>query len=259
MRKTVSSLAGLCVLGSAACTEITSDPTVPVAIELLPAQLPFVVLGDTLRDTLGVATPLIARALNSRNEVIPGAAITFLTVDPQRITLDAASGVVTGVDTGTVRVVANVGNLQSVPVTLVVALRPDTITALSALLDSVRFLIGTDTRLDLRVRVGHDTTPGGAVDETVPVRAYVVRFRIVDPPGLSPTDTTIVHLANDAGRPSTLDTTDATGEAKRAVRISPAVRTAPPDSIIVEATALRPDLSHVPGSPIRFIVRIKLQ
>lgn len=239
-----------------ACTEITGDPSVPVAIELVPSQLPFIVAGDSLRDTLGVVRPLEARALNSENEVIPGAPISFVVIDTgTTVEIDDATGFITGVDTGSVRVIASVGELQSLPITIVVTLRPDTIVPLSAVLDSIQFLIGRESQIDLRVRVLHDTTPGVA-EGTVPVRSYVVHFRIVDPPGLPVNDSTIVQLVNDNRRASTTDTTDASGEAKRTVRLSPAVRTTPPDSIIVEATATRPDQSPVPGSPIRFVVKI---
>jgi hypothetical protein len=244
------------VLG-VSCTDIVTDPDVPVAIELLPAQLPFIVAGDSLRDTLGVATPLIVRVLNSDNDEIAGATVEFVVLDTtQLVTIDEQTGLISGIDTGSVRVVATAGDLQSAPVTLVVTLRPDTLAALSPERDSMTFLIGRESRLELRARVGHDTTPGGAQDATVPVRSYLVRFLIVSPPGLPTDDSTIVQLVNDNNRASSLDTTDATGEAKRAVRLGPAVRSSPPDSIIVEATALRPDRTPVPGSPLRFIVRI---
>jgi hypothetical protein len=241
-----------------ACTDLPSDPDTPFAIEVVPPVLPSVVRGDTLRDTLGAAAPLEVHVLNSSNDVIASAPVTFVKIDTaSRLTIDPQSGIIVGVDTGTVRVAATVGSLQSAPLEIVVTLRPDTLTALSSLLDSMQFLVGRDTRLDLRVRVGHDTTPGGVSDETVPVRSYPVRFEIVEPAGLPPGDTTLVTLVNDAGRPSRVDTTDAAGEAKRTVRISPAVLTVPPDSIIVEARAVRPDRTPVPGSPVRFVVRIK--
>ncbi len=241
-----------------ACTDVPSDPETPFAIEVVPPVLPSVVRGDTLRDTLGAVAPLEVHVLNADNDVIASAPVTFVKIDTASLlTIDQQSGVIVGVDTGSVRVAATVGTLQSAPLALVVTLRPDTMTALSSLLDSMQFLVGRDTRLDLRVRLGHDTTPGGVSDPTVPVRSYLVRFEIVEPAGLPPADTTVVTLVNDAGRPSRVDTTDATGEAKRAVRLSPAVLTVPPDSIIVEARAFRPDRTPVPGSPLRFIVRIK--
>lgn len=257
-RSAVRLAAGMTALAGVACTDVPSDPDTPFAIEIVQPTLPALVRGDTLRDTLGVATPLVVRVLNSRNEVIAGAPVVFEKIDTASVfTVDPATGVIVGVDTGTARVAASVGSLQSSPIAIVVTLRPDTITPLSALRDSIDFLVGRDTRLDVRVRVGHDTTPGGVSDPTVPVRSYLVHFAIVDPPGLPADDSTGVILANDAGRPSRVDTTDASGEAKRAVRLSPAVRTVPPDSIIVEASAVRPDRSPVPGSPVRFVVKIK--
>ena len=47
-------------LGAAACTEVGSDPSAAVAIELAPTQLPSLVVGDSLRDSTGRADAIIA-------------------------------------------------------------------------------------------------------------------------------------------------------------------------------------------------------
>jgi hypothetical protein len=108
----------------------------------------------------------------------------------------------------------------------------------------------------LRVFVGHDTTIAG-VDTAVAVASYLVRYRIVFPAddSVSDTDTTRVLLANDQGRPSTVDTTDASGIASRAVRISTAVSVIP-DSVIVDALVSYPDTTSVVGAPVRFVIQI---
>ena len=65
----------LLLLGSAACTEIGSDPQAAVAIQLSPLGVPSVVVGDTLRDTTGAVVTPDARAINVNNEEINGAPI----------------------------------------------------------------------------------------------------------------------------------------------------------------------------------------
>jgi hypothetical protein len=243
-----------CAAGAAAvaCTEIGTDPNVPVAIELDATRVPALVVGDSLRDSTGMAIPLQARALNFRNEVIPDAPITFLALDTGVIALDPATGFVVGTDTGQVDVIATLeSGLQSERIPVRVTLRPDTVIAIDSLRHSFQYVLADDNLDTLRVSVGHDTTLGLPGDALVPVPLYLVRFTIVDPAVPPSGDTTQVLMVNDSRQPSTIDTTDATGVARRWIRLSPAVQTIP-DSVIVEASAVLPSSAPVPGSPIRF-------
>lgn len=245
------------VLG--ACTELGSDPQAAVAIELEPLPVPSVVVGDTLRDSTGAVVTPLARAINVNNEVIAGAPVRFLALDTAVVGIDSATGVIVGKRLGTTPVIARIQGLQSERITVVVTLRPDTAYGLDSLQRTMQFSLASPTAASsgpLRVFVGHDTVLAG-LDTAIAVPSYLVRYRIVFPTdgSVSDTDTTKVVLANDLGRPSTMDTTDASGIASRAVRISTAVSVIP-DSVIVEAQVSRPDTSSIAGAPVRFVIRI---
>jgi hypothetical protein len=245
------------VLGG--CTELGSDPQAAVAIELEPLPVPSVVIGDTLRDSTGAVVTPLARAINVNNEVIAGAPVRFLALDTSVVAIDSTTGVIVGKRVGTTPVIASIQGLQSERITVAVTLRPDTAYGLDSLQRTMQFSLTSPTAASsgpLRVFVGHDTVLTG-LDTAIAVPSYLVRYRIVFPTdgSVSDTDTTKVVLANDVGRPSTVDTTDASGIASRAVRISTAVSVIP-DSVIVDAHVSHPDTTNIAGAPVRFVIRI---
>ena len=244
---------------TSACTEVGSDPQAAVAIELDSLPVPSVVVGDTLRDSTGAIISLQGRAINVNNEVITGAPLRFLALDTGIISVDSISGTIVGQRVGTTSLIASIQGLQSERITFVVTQRPDTVIGLDSLRRTMQLSLISGTAASsgpLRVFVGHDTTIAG-VDTAVAVPSYLVRYRIVFPAddSVSDTDTSKVLLANDQGRPSTEDTTDASGIASRAVRISTAV-SAIPDSVVVDALVSYPDTTSIPGAPVRFVIQV---
>jgi len=279
--------AGAAVVAAAACSDVTSDPKVPFSIEFNGAPAPSVVLGEQMFDSLGIVAPLVAHVFNSRGDEIAGAAVTYHVVaydnvpktnpafsDSVPLTVDAATGVVTGKSapvyaTKTARVYAQAGSLQSRTVIITATRHPDTLVAGGRLVDSTTLsFLNTDSLLvpatsAFNVRVLHTTgAPATAADSAVP--AYLVRFRIVQPAGAS-TDTSYVMLTNGDRKRSELDTTDASGNASRQLRIrrvnfpfdKPASGGIVSDTIRVQASAYREGGQLVPGSPIefRFVIR----
>ena len=272
---------------AAACSDVPSDPNTPFSIEFNRAASPSVVLGEAMFDSLGNAAPLKARVFNAKGEEIVGATVTYHVVaysnvsatnpafiDSVPLTVDAASGIVTGKSapvyaTKTARVYAQAGKLQSQTVTITATRHADTLVAGGSVKDSLMLsFLNTDSLLlapssPFTVRLLHTSGALTAADSAVP--AYLVRFRIVQPVNAA-TDTSYVMLTNGDRKRSELDTTDASGNASRQVRIrrvnfpfgKPAgtdniVR----DTIIVEASAYREGGAAVPGSGIRFELIIK--
>ena len=78
-----------------------------------------------------------------------------------RVELDTSTGILVGRDTGQVRIIAHVGNLQSEPITVTVVQPPTAIIPLDPLVDTLNFTIdfttGRDTLQNLRVRLVHVT------------------------------------------------------------------------------------------------------
>ena len=239
------------------CTEVGTDPSVPVAIEIDPPTLPALAAGDTLRDTLGVVQPIVARALNSRNEVIADAPITFLALrnDSSIVAVDSATGTIAGLRVGEAEIVARVAGLQSVRLRIRVTEEPDTVYASSPLTDTVRYGIADDTARTLIVAVARDTTITGR-DTVALVPFWRVRYTIVDPPELATnTDTNRVYIAlpDASNRLSRVDTTDATEGARRRIRFPLAVVSETTTrTFVTEVVVLHSNGTPVAGSPLRF-------
>ena len=251
---------GMVVLTIAcACTEVGTDPAVPVAIEIDAPLLPAMAVGDTLRDTVGIVAPIVARALNSRNEVIPDAPITFVALPNDSILdVDPESGTVVGNVVGQADVVAQVGGLQSIRLTVRVTNRPDTVIAESALVDSVLYGIADDTARTLTVSVWERATVNER-DTLIAVPFWRVRYTITSPEGLAEnTDTTRVYIANDANRLSRVDTTGTNGDASRRIRFPLAVVSdISRRTFVTEVVVIGADGTPLPGSPIVFTTVIR--
>ena len=247
--------ATLVTLAALACSEVGTDPSIPVAIQLSPSPLPSIVVGDSMRDSTGAAVPLQATVFNFRNDVIPDAPIRFLALDSaRRFSVDSTTGFVVANDTGQATVVATSLTLQSAPITLIAVVRPGTMLALDSLRDSLHYAFtGRDTLHTFRVRVVQISGT-----DTIPVPSYLVHYAFAYPAGLDNTDSTAVQLVDDTRRPSLADTTDATGTANRSLRITPNTR-AFSDSVVVQVTAAEPNGAAVPGSPIRYVLRVQIE
>ena len=248
------------VAGAYACTEVGTDPDVAVAIEIDPPTLPAIAEGDSLRDTLGAVRPLVARALNSRNEIIADAPIRFFAArnDSATIAIDSATGRIAGLRVGDADVVAQVSGLQSVRVTVRVTPAPDTVYAGTPLVDTVLYALADDTARALVVAVARRDTVAGR-DTLVLVPFWRVRYTIIDPPELAGnTDTTRVYIANGANRLSRVDTTDATEGARRRLRFPTAVVSdTTRRTFVTEVVVMRADGTPLPGSPLLFTTVIR--
>lgn len=244
-----------------ACSEIGTDPAVPVAIEIDPPTLPAIAVGDLSRDTTGAVLGLVARALNSSNDVIADAPVRFVALrnDSAVIAVDSVTGVVTGLRVGDADVVARVDGLQSIRLTVRVVMPPDTAFATgTALVDSVLYALADDTARTLRVTVARRATVSGR-DTLLGVPFWRVRYTIVQPADLGAnTDTTRVYIANESNRLSRVDTTDAGGVASRRIRFPLAVVSdTARRTFVTEVVILRPDGTALPGAPFWFTTVIR--
>jgi len=248
------------VLGSVVVATLTLScgevPTLDEGIAyispiILPA--PAVAIGDSLRDSLGVATPLRIAAFGRNDEPLPDPTATFLpTVVPSPITIGEA-GFVTASDTvsgvRTVQIVGRVGSkLQTTTASLLIVPQPDSLGQTS---DSVK--ISTLPALDtLRVTV----TGLNRAGTRVAVPGVVVRYRIsrVFGPGADKAAVLLTLDGRTVSRPDSLaaiDTTDASGLASRTlVAAGDGV-----DSVVVVVRAR--SLNGVPlrGDSLRFMLR----
>jgi hypothetical protein len=241
---------GIVGLIAVACTDISGSSTSVLSIQFDSLSAPSVVLGDTLRDTTGAVIRPVVHAFNFQGEEIIPAPVFFLSPD-SGITVDSATGIVVGdsLRSTPARIVATVGTLQAIQ-NVDVTLRPDLVQAVNAL-DSLQYSL-LDTTLNLSPLLTVALTHGVAPNDSS-VKSYIVSFAIV-----AQSNPQLGELVNDAGKPSVVDTTDASGIAGRKIRLHPLFLSSGTavDSIVVNATAKYRG-TQVNGSPVRLVLLLK--
>jgi hypothetical protein len=246
------------LLGAAgvSCGEGNTGPDVPLSIEFNSQQLPSLVVGDSLRDTLGNVDALHAVVFNSTGDTIPDAAVRYMHADTSHVvSIDSITGRVFANDTGSARVVAQTSDLQSPPETLFVVQAPDAFTNATPLRDTLEFTpVRTDTLFPLSVSLKSGSDP---------VNHYRIEYRFVYPAAFNVEDSTQVLLTDENRKFSLVDTTSAEaagvgGAATRYLRISPFTHFTT-DTVVVEARAFLPNHTPVSGSPLRFKVLVQIQ
>lgn len=248
-----------------ACSEVGLGPNEAAAIELDPFPSPSVVVGDTLRNIDGVATPVRARVFNVRGDLIDDAAPRYLYADfnvDSALKIDSATGIVVAkkLVSGDKRIAARIGGSLQVLRGIRVTTRPDSVDG-----TSLTDILGTS--LPDTGRRGLDSNATKALTVTVRhieaatvtgVRAWPVRFQLLNP--ANPTNDTMApaYLIDDQGRPSTIDTTDDSGVAGRRVRIR-ALQF--PSGAAVESVVVRATVTYkgqpLKGSPVRVTAPVR--
>ncbi|MCC7051628.1 MAG: hypothetical protein IT355_00085 [Gemmatimonadaceae bacterium] len=232
----------------AACTEVSTDPQVPVSLQFdsLPALA--VVVGDTMRDGTLQPARLPVRAFSGNGSTVSDSQLRVLGIDTTSV---KAFGLVNGlfltgkVVTAAVRIVAQAGGLQSQTQTFAVVAAPTALTrsAASASDSIVSLPLDSVSRfVDTRVRVLRDTTP---------VNGLRVHFRVAAFPAALLDS---VRLVGTDGRNATSALMTG-GAALIRVKVYPKTGATGTDSVLLEASINALGAS-VPGSPLTFPIRL---
>jgi hypothetical protein len=189
---------------------------------------------------VGESIQLSARPLNKDGDSV-GTAVTWLSVDPTA-TIDAATGVLTGVSAGPSRVQATVGALGSELIAFAVVDPADTLVLTS---DSIATLAADAVASGpLRARLDHFTPAGPA-----PLAGRGVIYALTSPdPAAGPP--TVLLQGNVAA-----DTLPTGSDGNGSTTLVVVTGSTPPDSAIVTVRAERTRGATVPGSGQRFIIR----
>lgn len=254
-RRTV--LAAVALAGGAvACAELGTGvrDVSYIAFDAIP--YPALLVGDTLRDSLGVATPLRASAFDAGGKAIADAPFAYFALD---------TGVVIGADgtlrattrtSGTVRLVASLDGLQTDDRLVRVTRRPDSLVVTTSQAIAFNYAVpdaATNLAAEMGVRLITFDSVGAA---NANVGGWLVRWRTVHGTDtLAASDTSLVVLQTVAGKRSVVDTTGVDGLSSRRLRVFSSRLTAPVDSFLVLADVRRYG-TPVRGSPVRFVVRI---
>jgi hypothetical protein len=248
--------AALVVVGLA-CGEV---PTLPGGVAYISPVIlpsPAVAFGDTLRDSLGVVSPIKVFGIDNAGDTVSGITPVFVvTTVPGKSVHITPANLVIGDSIRTAQIVGQVGTrLQTPPASIDVVNQPDSIAASSPV--SARFPAPTATEVTSTVALGVSvTSPPVGTAPRAGVKSIIVRYEVTQifPPAASIPDTTLV-LIDEAGRfrlptgRTSSDTTDPSGIASRRIRAIPLGF----DSVEISASAT--NLRGVPlkGSPIRFM------
>ena len=233
-RPTVLARAAVVAAMLAGCRELPAPEGGVQALSGIVLPSPGLVVGDTMRDSLGVATPLRVVAFDENGDTIsPAPAAVFVVFDT---TARLEGEFLVGRSTGRARLIATVAGLTSRLDTVTVTLEPDTIVRADSTrhVRRVNVLSGDTTfaSADLNVIVQNRA---GATAAAVP--AVIVKYTLTRAPSGAPggSGPTVVFVGGSAAQAR--DTTNADGRAARSIRLRLAAQPQLTDSAIVAATA----------------------
>lgn len=208
MRRLVAFGAALLV---AACLDLGTDPNEIGAISFDGVPYPAVVIGDTLRNEQGQVTALSATVMSGAGDTLADPDVQFFARDTT-VTL-TRSALVIGRRAGIARFFATTDGLQSVTREIDVVSRPESAVFVRAPdTMTVSSVDTTNNSGDFRLRLVNAAGTG--------VEGFLVRYTLeFRGQIIAPGDTTQILMVDDAGRPSVLDTTDASGEGARRVHV----------------------------------------
>jgi len=230
------------VLGAACITEVSTDPNAVVAVRFDGSAYPSIVAADSLRDSLGALQPLRATGLNYKGNAVEGAGFVFSSPDTVLRVFETGNVFATRrkTDATPARVFATAGKLQSVPDSLFVVQRADSMKAAKQV-DTISFDAtaggGTTAPGSLAFGVFGDTAAG---KPKAPVTSWLVSFQLrYHGTTISPTDTSYAYTfelntTQTARVPTSVDTTEASGSAGRRVFVRTLSR--PEDTLVIVAT-----------------------
>ena len=237
-----------------ACTDVGTAPNAIVGLAFDTLPYPSVVAGDTMRDSLGVASPLHALAYNGSGALIANPALQYLALDTG-VDIDAQGYLVATTRTsGSVRVVAAARALQSLVKSVVVTRAPSLLSVSGSATDTLFYVVpdaATNVSPALTVKLTRDSA-----DVALGVPGFLVSWQVSFQGAARAKDDTLASLWDEARHTSVLDTTSSDGSASRTLRIWTNKLPTAADSFIVLATT-RYRGSPVAGSPRRFVIHFR--
>lgn len=244
-----------------ACVDM-SAPKGPASISVLQLPSPSVVVGDSMRDSTGAPARLNVIAYDASGTPLSDVTPEFFITDTGAAAhIVPATGVLVGDKLGSVRIIGQIGALQTPVATVPVTIAPTLIERSGSTTDTLRAPLTADTSAASRGKLAAAVLVTGAAK--VGAQGFIVRFKLLYAPRSASSTSQAVFLADDQGRPSTVDTSDASGRASRdVVVITPflgdsAVLFGKVDSVVVLAEASY-KRALVSGSPVRIVIPLKV-
>jgi hypothetical protein len=257
----VASLLLVGAIVSVACIDM-SAPKGPAAISDLKLPSPSVIMGDTMRDSVGQPAPLRVVSYNADGAPIENAGTELFIIDSNPRAHIGPLGFLIGDSSnvpGTVRVLGQVNQLQTPLVAIPVTFRPKRIT-LGATPNPFLLKLGSDSVVQLPVVVNGDTGTAGN-SALVPSQGIIVQFALVSGPASTDPTAPAVYIGDQNGKPMTRDTSDGSGNANhRYLIVVPArlAETTTPATINVTSAYAGTLLPTFPDSNGQFVIPIAI-
>jgi hypothetical protein len=254
----------LAVIGATiavACVDM-SAPNGPASISLLQLPSPSVVVGDSMRDSTGAPAALNVIAYDASGAPLSDFTPQFFITDTAAAAhIVSTTGILVGDKLGSVRIIGQIGALQTPVATVPVTVAPTLIERTTSSKDTLEAPLTADTSVARAGKLAAAVLVTGA--DKAGAQGFVVHFTLAYAPRSANNSPAAVFLADERGKPSTVDTTDASGRASRdVVVITPflgdsAVLFGQVDSVVVVAeTSYRRAL--VSGAPVRIVIPLKV-
>lgn len=234
----------------AGCIELSTDPSEIVAISIDELPWPSMVAGDTLRDSTGAVSPLVAHLFDGNGNEVQGP-VEFFSQQPF-MHIDASNRLLAD-DTATTKgsVFASTIGVQSVVRQVELVAAPKSL-APDGTIVPLQWVVPDDpsanTSQPINARIFSAPNAG--------VRAWIAVFTL-EAGGrvIAENDTSQIFLVNDNGRPSYRDTTDFSGRVSRRVRLRIVPGLTPPDSAVITVSASYRG-APLAGSPLRLVLPV---
>jgi len=190
-----------------ACVDM-SAPKGAASVSGLLLPSPSVIVGDTMRDSLGVAKPITVRAFDAAGNPIDATDAQVFVTDTLKAAHFTTTSILVGDKVGTTRLLGQVNGLQTAGVSVPVTYRPAKF-LLGTKPDTVRPTIGADSATSL-ASSGLATLVKSAFDSAS--QGIIVRFTLVRSPAKLPSATGApAFLASTTNAAASRDTTDVSG------------------------------------------------
>lgn len=247
-----------------ACVDLSAPKDAPASISPLQAGSLFAVLGDVIRDTLGNASVLNIIAYDGAGNEVSGFTPNFFLIDSLPNAKLNADGTLTGTKLGTARLIGQIGNVQTPPLTIFITPAPTTLIPPTTR-DSIVAPVGTDSASAM-ASITIQTGVRGAANAAI--GGAFVRYEIKNAPDSRP-GSVAVYLQDDNNRAfpkgmSTPDTTDASGNVSRKLVMNSRLLADGPlkagsrtDTVIVEVTAKYKGAA-LSGSPLSIKIPVRV-
>ncbi len=258
-RRIAISLFVVAGLVAVACVDM-SAPKGPASISSLLLPSPSVVVGDTMRDSVGKAAPLRLIAYDSHDVPIPGTDVQFFVTDSAAVG-HITNGIVIGDKQGAIHIIGQVGGVQTTPVTVPITIAPTQL-ALTAKVDTLRVpSAGINDTTSKSVGSANIAVTLRGAGDTASI-GFLVKYELAKAPATIPSTIPGVFLSDDGTKLSAVDTSDGGGASRKLfvrswLLVDQAVRAGTKvDSAVVIVTASYKG-APVSGSPIRVVIPIK--